>query len=385
MVLRVGENRNGFGKKMKERESRGDEKSGAWGGSRLRENLLPVMVLAGLTLGLTLVWDRFVSPDDRILGIFFKPENLANILRQNAHYGILAVGMTVVIISAGIDLSVGSLLAMSSVVMASMIDRWPSGGPGFALLVALTGMAAGAALGLVNGLFITYSKALPGFLWGTARAVAKSETPPRLAMIQIQPFIVTLAMMSVARGLAFLWTAGRGIDVYGDQPAAFAAMGKDLAIGPLAIPWPGIIFLVCVAGSHLLLSRTRFGRWTYALGSNENTAVLCGVPVARTKILVYGLSGFFCGLSAIIYTAVQNAGRPDDGVGFELDAIAAAVIGGASLQGGKGGIGGTLIGALIIGVLNNVLGLRGIDPNLQRVLKGLIIIAAVLFQREREK
>lgn len=353
--------------------------------SGLKENLVPVVILAGMVVALTAFWDLFVEPGDRIFGIFFKSENLGNILRQNAHYGILAVAMTFVIITAGIDLSVGSLLAFSSVVAASMIDRRPGGGPGFALLVCLAGIGAGAVLGLLNGFFITYSKALPGWAWRGLSARLQSRRRPRLSMVQIQPFIVTLAMMSIARGFAFLWTGGRGIDIYGDQPALFAALGQDLDLYVARAPWPGIIFLLVVLGGHIILSRTRFGRFTYAIGSNEPAAVLSGIPVARVKIMVYGLCGALCGLSAMIYTSVQNAGRPDDGIGFELDAIAAAVIGGTSLMGGRGGVGGTLIGALIIGVLNNVLGLRGIDPNLQRVLKGAIIIAAVLLQKDREQ
>jgi len=353
-------------------------------GGRYREALLPVAILIGMAAVLTAGWDRFVPADERILGIFFKPENLGNILRQNAHYGILAVGMTFVIISAGIDLSVGSLLAFSSVVMASMIDRHPGGGAGLALLALGAGIMAGTGLGLANGFFITYSKALPGFLWRRAAARVKKARAPRLAMVQIQPFIVTLAMMSIARGFAFLWTGGRGIDIYGDQPAAFAALGQDLDLWVVKVPWPGVIFLLVVFASHVVLSRTRFGRFTYAIGSNEPAAALSGIPVARVKVMVYAISGALCGLAAAIYTSVQNAGRPDDGIGFELDAIAAAVIGGTSLAGGRGSVGGTLIGALIIGVLNNVLGLRGIDPNLQRVLKGAIIIAAVLLQKDRD-
>jgi len=352
--------------------------------SALRDNLLPFAILAGMVLLLTLGWDLFVGDSKDISGFFFKPENLGNILRQNAHYGILAVALTFVIITAGIDLSVGSLLAFSSVVAASMIDGNPGQGTAFALLVCVAGIFAGTVLGLFNGLIITYSKALPGWLVKTAASSVKKKRRPRLQMYQIQPFIVTLAMMSMARGFAFLWTGGRGIDIYGDMPAMFEKMGQSLDLGFLKIPWPGIIFLAVVGISYIVLSRTRFGRFVYAIGSNEDAALLSGIPVARVKIIVYGLSGALCGLAAMVYTSINNAGRPDDGVGFELDAIAASVIGGTSLMGGKGGVGGTLIGALIIGVLNNVLGLRGIDPNIQRVLKGAIIIVAVLLQRDRD-
>jgi ribose transport system permease protein len=364
---------------------------------RLGEMLLPLLLLAGMIVALTVVWDGVLlavrhhgdwaalrDSGEMITAKFFQAQNLGNILRQNAHYGILAVGMTLVIITGGIDLSVGSLLAFASVVMAAMIAHWPAQrGAGFALAVMAAGLAAGTALGLANGLLITSSKALPGWAWSAGKKLARGEPAPRLGMIQIQPFIVTLAMMSMARGLAFLWTGGRGIDIYGKQPPLFALLGRNLNLG-VQVPWPGIAFLLVVAAAWLLLTRTRFGRFVYAIGSNETAALLSGIPVARVKVMVYGLCGTLCGLAAMIYTSVQNSGRPDDGVGFELDAIAAAVIGGASLSGGRGGVGGTLIGALIIGVLNIVLALRGIDPNLQRVLKGAIIIAAVLLQKEQD-
>jgi ribose transport system permease protein len=316
--------------------------------------LAPVLALAGLTLALTVLWDRFVSPEDHVTGIFFTAQNLGNVLRQNAEYGILAVGMTFVILTAGIDLSVGSLLAFSSVVAAGVIDSHPQSGPGLALLVIALGLLAGSSLGFLNGLGVTLGK--------------------------MQPFIVTLAMMSVARGFAFLWTGGRGIDLIGDQPALFERLGQDLG----RVPVPALILLASVAVSHLVLTRTRFGRFVYAIGSNETAARLSGIAVERVKTLVYTICGFLSGVAAMIYTARTNAGRPDDGIGFELDAIAAVVIGGTNLMGGRGSVIGTLIGALTIGVLNNVLGLRGVDPNLQRVLKGLIIVAAVLVQRERK-
>ena len=317
--------------------------------------LAPGLALVGLTLVLTVGWDRFVAGDDRVTGIFFTAQNLGNVLRQNAEYGILAVGMTFVILTAGIDLSVGSLLAFSSVVAASIMDRDPHAGAGLALLVMAVGLLAGSALGLLNGLGVTLGR--------------------------MQPFIVTLAMMSVARGFAFLWTGGRGIDLIGDQPRLFERLGQDLG----RVPVPAVILLASVAVSHLVLTRTRFGRFVYAIGSNETAARLAGIAVVRVKILVYTICGFLAGLAAMIYTSRTNAGRPDDGIGFELDAIAAVVIGGTNLMGGRGGVAGTLVGALTIGVLNNVLGLRGVDPNLQRVLKGLIIVAAVLVQRKNRK
>jgi len=329
----------------------------AFAGEGTRKMLMkaaPSLGLIGLILVLTVVWDLFISPEMRITGKFFTARNLGNIFRQNSEYGLLAVGMTFVILSGGIDLSVGSLLAFSSVLTASMIERQPLAGPGYALLVVALGLAGAAALGLGNGLMVVLGR--------------------------LQPFIATLAMMSIARGFAFLWTRGRGIDLLGDEPKLFEFLGSDL--GP--IPVPAILFLGSVLCSLLVLHRTRLGRFIYAIGSNEAAARLSGVPVGKIKVLVYTICGFLCGVAAMTYTARNYAGRPDDGLGFELDAIAAVVIGGTNLMGGRGGVGGTLIGALIIGVLNNVLGIRGVDPNLQRVLKGAIIVAAVLLQRERK-
>lgn len=314
----------------------------------------PIIGLILLILALTIGWDLFLSPEMRITAKFFTARNLGNILRQQSEYGLLAVGMTFVILSGGIDLSVGSLLAFSSVVSASMIDKNPGAGPAHALFVVAAGLAAATILGVGNGAMV---------VWG-----------------RLQPFIATLAMMSIARGLAFLWTGGRGIDLIGDEPKVFEFLGSDL--GP--IPVPALLFIASVVISILVLHRTRLGRFIYAIGSNESAARLSGVPVGKIKVLVYTICGFLCGLAAMTYTARNYAGRPDDGLGFELDAIAAVVIGGTNLNGGRGGVAGTLIGALIIGVLNNVLGIRGVDPNLQRVLKGAIIIAAVLLQRERK-
>jgi len=316
---------------------------------------LPALGLVFLILALTIGWDMFIFPESRVTAKFFTARNFGNIFRQQSEYGLLAVGMTFVILSGGIDLSVGSLLAFSSVLSATMIDKNPLSGPGYALLVIIIGILGASALGAANGAMV---------VWG-----------------RLQPFIATLAMMSIARGFAFLWTRGRGIDLIGDEPRLFEFLGSD--IGP--IPAPALLFLGSVLVSLIILHRTRLGRFIYAIGSNEPAARLSGVPVGKVKILVYTICGFVSGLAAMTYTARNYAGRPDDGIGFELDAIAAVVIGGTNLMGGRGGVGGTLIGALIIGVLNNVLGIRGVDPNLQRVLKGAIIITAVLLQREKKQ
>ncbi len=318
------------------------------------EKYLPVLALVGMTLILTLIWDIFAGPQERVSGIFFTQQNLGNIMRQNAEYGIIAVGMTFVILTAGIDLSVGALMAFSMMVAASMIEYFPAGGTGLSLVVIAVGLASGSALGAVNGLGVT---------WG-----------------RMQPFIVTLAMMSIARGFAFLWHDGGAYYLTQKEPPLFEMLGQDL--GP--VPVSAIIFLVSVGVAYIVLHRTRFGRFVYAIGSNETAARLSGIAVNRVKIIVYTISGFLSGLAAMIFTARTYTGRPDEGVMWELDAIAMVVIGGTNLMGGRGGVGRTLIGALTIGILNNVLGLRGVDPNLQRVLKGAIIIAAVLMQREKK-
>lgn len=319
------------------------------------KKLVPTVVLGGLILCLTVVWDSFIPPDERVSLRFFSSENLGNIFRQQSEYGMLAVGMTFVILTSGIDLSVGSLLAFSSVVSASLIDHYPGRGDGFSVLIILIGIFCGMFLGAINGFVIVFGR--------------------------IQPFIVTLAMMSVARGCAFLWTSGRGIDIIGDEPRLFELLGSNIG----AVPVPGIFFICSVLISWIILHKSRLGRFIYAIGSNEKASYLSGIPVDRIKIIVYTICGFLCGLAAMTYTSRNYAGRPDDGIGFELDAIAAVVIGGTNLMGGRGGVGGTLIGALMIGVLNNILGIRGVDPNLQRVLKGAIIIGAVLLQRESKK
>lgn len=272
---------------------------------------------------------------------FLTVSNLLNIAQQTSINAIIAVGMTFVIITAGIDLSVGSILAFSGVVLASVLDTH------LPLVTAiLTGLGVGLVCGLVNGLLITYGN--------------------------LPPFISTLGMMSVARGAALMYTQGRPI-------SGFSEPFRQIANGEvLHIPAPVIIMAVVYVVAHFVLTRTKLGRYSYAIGGNEEAAVLSGVNVKFYKTVVYGLSGLLSGLAAIILTARLNSAQPIAGIMYELDAIAATVIGGTSLMGGEGTVMGTLIGAFIMGVLRNGLNLLGVSSFVQQIVIGSVIILAVL-------
>lgn len=272
---------------------------------------------------------------------FLTVSNLLNVMEQTSINAVIAVGMTFVILSGGIDLSVGSLVALSGVVLASALRAdWP-----LALALA-AGLAAGAGCGLANGLLVTLGR--------------------------LPPFIATLGMMSVARGAALLYTDGRPI-------SGFEAGFRALATGRLlAIPGPILVMAATYAVAHFVLTRTRFGRYVYAIGGNEEATRLSGVSVGLHKTAVYAVSGAASAAAAAILTARLNSAQPIAGIMYELDAIAATVIGGTSLQGGAGGVGGTLVGALIMGVLRNGLNLLGVSSFLQQVVIGLVIVGAVL-------
>lgn len=272
---------------------------------------------------------------------FLTLANLLNVAEQTAIIAIVAAGMTWVIISAGIDLSVGSIVAFSGVVLASaLIAGWPL------LLAMLAGLGTGLGVGLLNGLLVTRGK--------------------------LPPFIATLGMMSVARGVALMFTEGRPI-------SGFSETFRRISTGDLLhIPFPVIIMMGVYWISHTLLTKTQFGRYVYAVGGNEEAAVLSGVSVSRVKLLVYGQCGLLSGLAAILLTARLNSAQPIAGIMYELDAIAATVIGGTSLLGGEGSIFGTLVGALIIGVLRNGLNLLGTPSFTQQVVIGSVIIFSVL-------
>ncbi len=285
--------------------------------------------------------------------VFLGIGNLTDILRQVSEKGILAAGMTPVIIAGGIDLSVGSVLALAATVSGLMLMHAQAG----TMLAVGTALVVGAAVGLVNG--------------GVA------------ARWRIQPFIVTLATMSAARGVARFISGGAAVPLgfgEGGAPPSFRAIGSTLVPD---VPVPAALFLASVAFVYVLLAHTRTGRYVYAIGDNETAARLCGVPVARCTTLVYVLCGLMAALAGVIHCAQLEQGNPNDGVAYELDAIAAVVIGGTSLMGGTGTVGGTLVGILIIGVINNSMGLNNIDANVQLILKGAIILGAVALQRRR--
>jgi ribose/xylose/arabinose/galactoside ABC-type transport system permease subunit len=281
---------------------------------------------------------------------FLNPFNIINVLRQIALFGIVSVGMTFVILTAGIDLSVGSILAVAAVCSALMLD---AGEP--IVLVILAGLAIGVAMGALNGLGIT--------LGG------------------VPPFIMTLGMMVMGRGLAMTVSGGHPIH-FRERAEAFAWLGQGHLLG---LPVPVWIFAAVAGAAIFILRFTAFGRNIYAVGSNPEAARLSGIDVRRTIFLVYVISGFLSGLTALIFVSRLTVGEPVAGVGLELEAIAITVIGGTSLFGGEGTILGTVVGAAIIAVLANILNLFGVTPFTQQIVKGAIIVAAVLFEIQRRQ
>jgi len=272
---------------------------------------------------------------------FLTLSNLLNVAAQTSINATVAVGMTFVILSAGIDLSVGSIVALSGVVLGMALQA------GYPLGLALpASLAAGFACGVTNGALIS---------WG-----------------RLPPFIVTLGTMSIARGAALLATEGRPI-------SGFDPSFRSLATGRIGfIPAPVIVMAVVYVMAHVLLTRTTFGRYVYAIGGNEEATRLSGVPVRFHKTMIYGVSGLTSAVAAVVLTARLNSAQPIAGIMYELDAIAATVIGGTSLMGGEGTLGGTLVGALIMGVLRNGLNLLGVSSFLQQIVIGGVIVVAVL-------
>jgi ribose/xylose/arabinose/galactoside ABC-type transport system permease subunit len=296
--------------------------------NRARQQIGVVVALVVLIVVASFVSDRFLTVP-----------NLLNILRQVAIVGILAVGMTFVILTAGIDLSVGAILGLSVVIFASLLE-------GYSMAVAIPlGLLAGVAAGLVNGIGVAYGG--------------------------IPPFIMTLGMLSFARGLAFIHTGGTPIAILNED---FYDIGNGYILG---LPIPALFLLATLLVSAVVLSMTPFGRSIYAMGSNEDAARLSGVPVRRYKTLVYVVSGFLAALAGLVYASQLSVGTPIAGTGYELDAIAAVVVGGTSLFGGKGSVFGTFVGTLIIGILANILNLTGVDPFVQQLFKGALIVIAV--------
>jgi ribose transport system permease protein len=284
--------------------------------------------------------------------VFLSPGNLTDVLLQQSEIGIIALAMTFVIIGAGIDLSVGSVVALSACTSALMMMVWNSHGPtivqvGAAILVAL---CAGAFIGMLNGLVIT--------------------------RIRLQPFVMTLATMIGVRGFTKWLTGNVNVDLgFGAIPSGrFAELFSSK---PFAIS----LWIILAIIAHLILTRTVYGRYLRAIGENERAAAYTGLPVRGVRLAAYIGCGTLAALAGLIHAARSHQGNPNDGVGYELDAIAAVVIGGTALAGGRGSIIGTVTGTLVLGLLTNVLRLHMVDSNLEMMIKAVIIIAAVWLQR----
>lgn len=295
-------------------------------------------ILMGLIILIAIM--AFASP------VFFTANNLLNILKQVSVIGIVSMGMTLIIISGGIDLSVGSILALSAVVSSLYAQ-----GDMPVLYPVILGILVGASIGAINGII-------------TAKG-------------RIAPFIVTLGMMTAARGLALILS--NGMPVAGVSET-FITLGRGEILG---LPVPILIFLIVFLITSVVLKKTKFGRHVYAIGGNEQAALVSGININRTKIMVYIYGGILTGLAGVLLAARVGAGQPNAAVGYELDAIAAVVIGGVSFSGGIGTAGGTLLGVLIIGVINNSLDLLNVQSYYQQIIKGFIIVAAVLLDRKR--
>lgn len=281
--------------------------------------------------------------------VFFNPLNILNVIRQVSIIGVIAVGMTFVILLGGIDLSVGSVVAFTGIIAAGFQVKW--GGSLF--LSIFIPLLVGGGIGFLNGFISTKGG--------------------------LHPFIVTLGTMSIFRGATLLVAKGRPIS---GMSKSFRFIGAGM-IGP--IPFPVILFLGSVIIAAIILRRTVFGRYIYAIGGNEEAALLSGIRVDRYKISAFTILGFLSALSGLILTSRLNSGELVAGEGYELDVIASVVIGGTSMMGGEGGVYGTLIGALLIGVISNGLNLLGVQPYWQMIVRGSIIILAVLMDKMKRR
>ena len=307
-----------------------------------------VIALLVLCIGLSLLTDKF-----------FTTANGVNVLRQVAVNACIATGMTLIVLTGGIDLSVGSILALCGAITAGLLKnglQFPSADLyiGFTILGASLGaIFVGALLGFVNGFSITAFK--------------------------VPPFVATLAMLTIARGFTMLYTAGHPISNLGE---GFAQIGTGSLAG---IPVPVWIAAAVVLLAAFITQKTKLGRYIYAIGGNETAARLSGIRINRVKMIVYGIGGALAALGGVIVTSRLDSAQPNAGISYELDAIAAVVIGGTSLNGGKGTVWGTVIGAVIIGVLNNGLVLLNVSPFWQQVVKGGVILLAVIIDKMGEK
>lgn len=302
--------------------------------------LSTVIALVGLMAVITLINPNFLTTN-----------NLLNLLLQVTANGFIAFGMTFVILTSGIDLSVGSILALSSAVTAGLI----AAGLPVPLAMALA-VVIGGGLGMANGLLIAYGK--------------------------FAPFIVTLASMTIFRGATLVYTNGNPMTKGLGDSFLFQFMGQGYVLG---IPFPVILMFLVFILLYLLLHQTAFGKSVYAIGGNEKAAYISGVKLNKVKVVIYTISGMMAAISGLIITSRLSSAQPTAGASYEMDAIAAVVLGGTSLSGGKGRLLGTLIGALIIGVLNNGLNIIGVSAFWQQVVKGIVILIAVMLDQFKVK
>jgi ribose transport system permease protein len=290
---------------------------------------------------------------------FLTPTNGWNVMRQISVNVCISVGMTLVILTGGIDLSVGSVLALCGAIAAGLLKNGieitsANTYVGFTVLgIVVVALTAGSLIGALNGYVITRFK--------------------------VPPFVATLAMLTIARGLTMLWTNGFPISGLGEN---FAWIGTGWFIG---VPVPVWISGVVVAVAVVIANKTKLGRYIYAIGGNESAAVLSGIDVKKVKLTVYAIAGGLAAAGGLLVTSRLDAAQPNAGTGYELDSIAAVVIGGTSLTGGKGSVGGTVLGAIIIGVLNNGLVLLNVSPFWQQVVKGAVILAAVIIDKAKSR
>ncbi|MFJ7744880.1 ABC transporter permease [Peribacillus sp. NPDC097295] len=295
-----------------------------------------------LALILLFIVITFLNPS------FMEPNNILNLLRQTSINALIAFGMTFIILTGGIDLSVGSILALSSALMAGMMVSGLD-----PILAILVGVLLGTIMGVINGILISKGK--------------------------MAPFIVTLATMTIFRGLTLVYTDGKPITGIGDS-YMFQLFGRGYFLG---IPVPAVVMVIAFIILWFLLHKTSFGRKTYAIGGNEKASLISGIKVDRVKVAIYGLAGTMAALAGAILTSRLNSAQPTAGQSYEMDAIAAVVLGGTSLSGGKGRMFGTLVGVLIIGTLNNGMNLLGVSSFYQQVVKGAVILVAVLLDRKK--
>ncbi|MCI8993762.1 MAG: ABC transporter permease [Eubacterium sp.] len=301
-------------------------------------SLMIVFIVLGLGVVLSIATPTFLTS-----------ANIMNILRQISVNGLLAIGMSMVALTGGIDLSVGSIVAYAGILTAGMLNytSLPIG------VIVIIAVCIGVIMGVINGYFVAY--------WNAP------------------PFVVTLAMMTVGRGLTYIFCDGKPIS---KLPDAFLKIGKGSVIG---LPIPFIILMVVFVVFTIMLTKMKHGRYIYAVGGNQQASMVSGINVKRVILSVYLFSGLCCGIAAVVLTARVSAGLPKAGDGYELDAIAATVIGGTSLAGGTGRLWGTMLGVLLLGMVNTGLDLLNVTSYYQQVVKGLIILGAILIDSRRNK